>query len=65
MTTKACRQKESMDLTSLNGIWQYKVEATSEAWMLEYCRLAVREENRIAKLTNSKTIDIPRFCTYK
>ncbi len=66
VTVRTCnqRQLESMKAQShSDGIYYAsKIDETNVNWMYEYCRLAVFEENRIAKLTKSKTIRIPKFC---
>ena len=66
MTTRACNEKrvEGMKAQSHNDGAYYasKIDELTAAWIYEYCRMAITEENKIAKLTNSKTIRIPEMC---
>lgn len=66
VSTRTCsrRQLESIKAQShTDGVYySSKIDELTSEWISEYCRMAISEESKIAKLTNSKTISIPQMC---
>jgi len=62
MTTRACVKREHTLVVQGNATHQAELTELNVAWMEQYCRMVIAEEQRYAKLTKAKTLLLPDFC---